>query len=138
MLHPIPLASSNGCPTTTANFQLVVQGMVTEDGDLELEFSDNFGQSYYTKEKVCPNSYIGRKVSDDSVDQTRALARVDDGDGTMNKYHRHLCVGLAVMAWTIFFRVYIYPLVESGVICVFTIGSNCPAPDYSIAQEIGI
>ena len=138
MLHPIPLASSNGCPTTTANFQLVVQGMVTEDGDLELEFSDNFGQSYYTKEKVCPNSYIGRKVSDDSVDQTRALARVDDGDGTMNKYHRHLCVGLAVMAWTIFFRVYIYPLVEAGVICVFTIGSNCPAPDYSIAQEIGI
>jgi hypothetical protein len=133
MLHPIPLASSNGCPTTTANFQLVVQGMVMDDGDLELEFSDNFGQSYYTKEKVCPNSYIGRKVSDDIVDQTRALARVDDGDGTMNKYHRHLCpmTGLALIAG---FFIYIFPLVESGVLCAFT--SNCRAPDYSLFMEI--
>ena len=51
VLHPIPLASSNGCSTTTTNFKLVVQGMMKKDGTLELEFSDNFGQSYYTNEK---------------------------------------------------------------------------------------
>ena len=110
--------------------------MVTEDGDLELEFSDNFGQSYYTKEKVCPNSYIGRKVSDDIVDQGRALARVDDGDGSMNPYHRHLwIINPGMVASGIgFFGVWIFPLVKAGVLCAFT--SNCKAPDYSLLMEI--
>ena len=93
MMMPIPLATSNGCSTDTTNFKEVVKGMIQEDGNLVLEFSDNFGQSYYTNEKECPNSYIGQKVSDDIVDNSRALARVDDGDGSMPMYHRHL-VGL--------------------------------------------
>jgi hypothetical protein len=74
MLHPIPLASSNGCSTTTTNFKLVVQGMVKEDGNLELAFSSDYGESYYTDNKTCPNSYIGLKLSDDFVDQGRALS----------------------------------------------------------------
>ena len=55
VLKALPLASSNGCPTTTKNFQLVVKGTVSEDEDdrmqIELEFSNDFGQSYYTDDK---------------------------------------------------------------------------------------
>ena len=85
VLHPIPLASSNGCSTTTTNFKLVVQGMMKEDGTLELEFSDNFGQSYYTNEKVCPKSYIGQKLPDDIVDRGRALALFPEAGGLQYK-----------------------------------------------------
>ena len=98
MVKPIPLASSNGCPTTTTNFKLVVQGIVTEDGNLELEFSDNFGQSYYTNEKVCPKSYIGLKVSDDIVDQGRALAYGGDGNDALFLFFQFV-VKLAICVW---------------------------------------
>jgi hypothetical protein len=75
MLYPIPLATSNGCPTTTTNFQTVVKGMVKEDGNLELDFSSDYGLSYYTKnENVCPYSYIAKKVPNENEGQGRALA----------------------------------------------------------------
>ena len=76
MLYPIPLATSNGCPTTTTNFQTAVKGMVKEDGNLELDFSSDYGLSYYTKnENVCPYSYIAKKVPNENEGQGRALAR---------------------------------------------------------------
>ena len=74
ILKPIPLVTSNGCLATTTNFQTVVKGMVKEDGNLELDFSTDYGESYYTKnEKVCPYSYIAQKGPDDIEGQGRAL-----------------------------------------------------------------
>ena len=85
MLYPIPLATSNGCPTTTTNFQTAVKGMVKEDGNLELDFSSDYGKSYYTNNKnVCPYSYIAKKVPDDIEGQGRALAREGDVNRRMS------------------------------------------------------
>ena len=48
--------------------------MVKEDGNLELDFSTDYGESYYTKnEKVCPYSYIAQKGPDDIEGRGRAL-----------------------------------------------------------------
>ena len=79
MFKPLPLASSNGCQTTTKNFQLVVKGTVSEgeeDGreQIELEFSDNYGESYYTDDKECPLSYVARKLNDDEMRRARTRA----------------------------------------------------------------
>ena len=68
-LKAIPLASSNGCETTTINFQLVVKGTMKKADDddgmiLELGFSNDYGATYYTDTKVCSRSYIGQKVDD--------------------------------------------------------------------------
>ena len=78
-LEAIPLASSNGCETTTTNFKLVVKGTMKKADDddatiLELDFSDNFGFTYYTDTKVCPHSYIGQKLDEAEGDVQRALA----------------------------------------------------------------
>ena len=87
MFLPLPLASSNGCQTTTKNFQLVVKGTVSEGEDgreqIELEFSDDYGESYYTDDKECPLSYVARKVNDDEMSRarTRALAPRSIGQG---------------------------------------------------------
>ena len=96
IVEPIPLATSNGCPTTTTNFQTVVKGMMKEDGNLELDFSGDYGVSYYTKEKPL-NSYMGKKLANDIVDRGRALSRGDDGDGSMHMHHRHLLVMIPVL-----------------------------------------
>ena len=76
-LKAIPLASSHGCNNLYTNFQLVVKGTMkpAEEEDaaaaaahdidgtiLELDISDDFGATYYTDTKVCPHTYIARKV----------------------------------------------------------------------------
>jgi hypothetical protein len=104
MFHPIPLATSNGCPTTTTNFQTVVKGMVKEDGNLELDFSGDYGESYYTENKTCPYSYIGQTSPDDIEGQGRALAR----KGHVNRRlcpHCFVLVGFGVaivLQWCLF------------------------------------
>jgi len=104
-LNPIPLATSNGCPTTKTNFQTVVKGMMQEDGTLELDFSDDYGASYYTDDKP-PNSYTGQKLDDEDVVRGRALAaRGDNG--------RHL-------GWGNFFR-----FVKVKVIMVVIVVAQC-------------
>ena len=96
MFKPLPLASSNGCQTITRNFQLVVKGTVSEGEDgreqIELEFSDNYGESYYTDDKECPLSYVALKVSDDEMSRTRtrALDVIDEDDKSIGKGHRSL------------------------------------------------
>ena len=72
-LNAIPLASSKGCVEdlcceNPSNFQLVVKGTLRkEDGHLALEFSKDYGTSFYTDEITCPLAYIGKKVTDNSV-----------------------------------------------------------------------
>ena len=78
-LEAIPLASSNGCETTTTNFKLVVKGTMKKADDddemiLELEFSNDYGATYYTDTKVCSRSYIGQKMDEDEGNRQRALA----------------------------------------------------------------
>ena len=68
------------------------------------------------------------------MDQGRALARVDDGNGSMNTYHRHLDPFLSALAWIGFFGIWVLPLVKSGI-CLIIDGSDC-APDYSLAEEL--
>ena len=59
--------------------------MVKEDGNLELDFSSDYGKSYYTNNKnVCPYSYIAKKVPDDIEGQGRALAREGDVNRRMS------------------------------------------------------
>ena len=85
-LEAIPLASSNGCATTTTNFKLVVKGTMKKADDddemiLELEFSNDYGATYYTDTKVCPRSYIGQKVDDVAEGNgQRALAQNGSDD----------------------------------------------------------
>ena len=63
-LKPVPLASSHGCGTGFTNYQLVMRARITNsDGDLDLGFSSDYGETYYTDEKDCPVSYIGSKQS---------------------------------------------------------------------------
>ena len=114
-LKPIPLATSNGCPITTTNFQTVVKGMVQDDGNLELDFSSDYGVSYYTKDKPL-NSYMGYKLADDILDRGRALARGDNGDGSM--YHRHL-----VFMWLGFTVAEL--AVRYGIVLVISIAATC-------------
>ena len=108
VLKALPLASSNGCQTTTKNFQLVVKGTVSEDEDdgkqIELEFSDDFGESYYTDDKECPLTYVAFKLDDDEVRRSLAvtevirhvsssLAAIDENDKSIDQEHRSLIVG---------------------------------------------
>ena len=78
-LQALPLGSSNGCETTTINLQLVVKGTMKKADDdnettiLELEFSNDFGFTYYTDNKECPRSYIGQKVDEGDDNGQRAL-----------------------------------------------------------------
>ena len=61
-LKPLPLVSSRGCGTEFINYQLVMRARITNsDGDLDLGFSSDYGETYYTDEKDCPVSYIGSK-----------------------------------------------------------------------------
>ena len=84
-LEAIPLASLNGCVTTTTNFKLVVKGTMKKVDDkdetiLELDFSNDFGFTYYTDTKVCPHSYIGQKVDEGNSNGQRALAQNGSDD----------------------------------------------------------
>ena len=56
-LLPIPLAKSNGCNkpiqsccanVDTQNFQFVVKANISDDGNLDIKFSSNYGVTYYT------------------------------------------------------------------------------------------
>ena len=103
----IPLASSNGCKTTTTNFKLVVKGTLkkADDGDetiFELDFSDNFGFTYYTDTKVCPHSYIGQKVdeAEGNGQRTLALNGIDDKHTSTNSLVRRQ---LFLPKWASFF-----------------------------------
>ena len=104
MLKPLPLASSNGCPTTTKNFQLVVMGTVSEEEDdngsyqqIELEFSDDFGSSYYTDDKECPLSYVARKLNDDELEVAgRSLAVIEEDKSIGHPGHRELAAALGL------------------------------------------
>ena len=47
-LKPVPLASSHGCGTGFTNYQLVMRARITNsDGDLDLGFSSDYGETYY-------------------------------------------------------------------------------------------
>ena len=83
-LKPIPLASSKGCETTTINFQLVVKGTMKKAADddgmiLELQFSDDYGATYYTDDKDCLRSYIGQKVDEGEGERSRQRALALNG-----------------------------------------------------------
>ena len=86
-LKAIPLASSNGCKNSHTNFQLVVKGTMKKAEDeeeedahdsggmiLELDVSDDFGATYYTETKVCPHTYVARKVDEGESNGKLALA----------------------------------------------------------------
>ena len=88
VLKPLPLASSNGCKSTTKNFQLVVKGTVSEDGEeIELGFSDDFGSSYYTDDKECPFSYVARTFNEG--EQSRSLMTIRSGDNLIGQGQGH-------------------------------------------------
>ena len=111
-LKALPLASSNGCGTTTTNFKLVVKGTMKKVDDedetiLELEFSNDFGFTYYTDTKVCPHSYIGQKVDEGNSNGQRALAQ----NGSDNKHvsnnfvvRRQLFLSNFLRKWVSFWR----------------------------------
>ena len=78
-LKAVALASLIGCETTSTNLKLVVKGTMkkADDNDetiLNLDFSDNFGFTYYTDTKVCSRLYIGRKVDEGESNGQRDLA----------------------------------------------------------------
>jgi len=64
---PIPLATSNGCTSKndTTNFEFVVKATILSNGDLDIGFSNDYGNSYYTDDVECPGRYIGRKEDED-------------------------------------------------------------------------
>lgn len=89
---PLPLASSNGCQVTTKNFKLVVKGTVVSEGEdgreqIELDFSDDSGVSYYTDDKECPLSYVALKLDDN---EGRSLTAVDKDEKSIILGHRAL------------------------------------------------
>ena len=88
---PLPLASSNGCQVTTKNFKLVVKGTLSENEDsrkqIELDFSDDSGVSYYTDDKECSLSYVAFKLDDN---EGRSLAVVDKDEKSIILGHRAL------------------------------------------------
>lgn len=62
---PIPLATSNGCSNVSANFLYTVKLEVKDDGNLNLDFSNDGGSTYYTQEgEQCDASYVGNKFQD--------------------------------------------------------------------------
>lgn len=86
------LASSNGCQVTTKNFKLVVKGTVVSEGEdgreqIELDFSDDSGVSYYTDDKECPLSYVTLKLDDN---EGRSLTAVDKDEKSIILGHRAL------------------------------------------------
>jgi len=63
---PIPLASSNGCEKETTNFKFFMKGKVLTNGSLDLDFSNDFGETYSTEDNEKPDGYyIGTKVDKD-------------------------------------------------------------------------
>ena len=108
-LKAIPLASSHGCNNLYTNFQLVVKGTMkpAEEEDaaaaaahdidgtiLELDISDDFGATYYTDTKVCPHTYIARKVpTEEEEKKTRGHRRACSGYFTFFSCFSGRCEG---------------------------------------------
>merc|ERR1712146_536917 len=70
-LLPTPLAVSPACQSKsednlTTNFRLVVKADIDDDGSLALDFSQDYGKTYYaTAVTECPLAYIARAVETD-------------------------------------------------------------------------
>ena len=59
----IPLASTNGCPIPTTSFPVVSKGKVMENGNLEMEFSDDLlDKTHWTDDKECKHLYSRHMV----------------------------------------------------------------------------
>jgi len=67
-----------------------------EDGreQIVLEFSEDYGESYYTYGKECPDSYVALKVHDDEMRlaRTRALAVIDEDNKSIHQGQRSLLI----------------------------------------------
>jgi len=96
-IKPIPLATSNGCKNVVKNFAYFVKGKVAEDGELQLLFSTDSGETY-------PDVEAGYEaVKGDDTESSRRL--LDDRHlDVLDVRHRDLfacgglCVALAAVA----------------------------------------
>ncbi len=90
VLQSIPLATSNGCRTSTKNFQYVVGAELLDNRDMKLHFSKDYGASLYTDDgDLCPKTYVAMKLDGNEEGRRRSLSELCDR--TSERYDYYGC-----------------------------------------------
>jgi len=97
-LLPIPLAKSYGCSKQsqsccadgdTKNFQFVVKANILDNGDLDINFSSNYGFSYYT-DNISTSMELSKELKD--------VLYVAQKAEVVTEHGRQLCLGACFFA----------------------------------------